>query len=72
MKNKWGTEMDKTNKIFAGIGCLVLIGSLICSGVIVVVLALVGIIEFTNPGSEKTKPIPNSDEKIVIPSESPD
>ena len=60
--------MDKTQKFITGIGCLVFIGIAICSGLIVVALALAGIIEFTNPGGEKTKPIPNSDEKIVVPS----
>ena len=60
--------MDKTKKIFFAFGCFALIGILICSGVGIVALALAGIIEFTNPGGEKTKPIPNSDEKILVPS----
>ena len=66
-KDKKDTEMDMPKKFAAGLTCLVLFVILICSGVIVFILVLVGIIEFTNPGGEKTKPIPDSDQTIVVP-----
>jgi len=50
-----------------GFACvLLLVGVLLCSGIAALLAFLFGI-EFTNPGGEQTKPIPDSDQAIVLP-----
>ncbi len=71
-KSNLESKMKRINNLISRLGCLGIAGLLVLvvvsfSAASLGLLAFAGIIEFTNPGGEQTKPIPDADQTIVIP-----
>jgi len=64
--------MDDFEEIIKKLGCLGFAGIVVVFGfaigaVLLGIVIFVGMVEFTNPGGEDTKPIPDTQDEIVLP-----